>query len=257
MFAVYLLVGIYGLCVGSFLNVVIYRLPRGMNLAKPGSHCTTCDYALKWYDNIPVLSYLLLGGKCRKCGSRISFRYTAVELLNTALWLLAAVYFWQTSPMYAIAVMLAASLLLCIAFIDLETMYIHDILVLFLLVPIVLAALSDCGVSLLSRLIGLAVGGGGFALIYLSAKVLLKKEGMGFGDVLLMAAVGAFLGWKATLFAVFVGSLFGCLVLLPLRLLRRDGQREFPFAPFLVVGTLAAMFFAERALAWYVGLFTI
>lgn len=256
MFVVYLLVGIYGLCVGSFLNVVIYRLPRGMNLAKPGSHCTSCDYTLKWYDNIPVLSYLMLGGKCRKCKSHISFRYTAVELLNMALWLLAAVYFWESSPVYAMAVMLASSLLLCIAFIDLETMYIHDILVALLLIPIAMAALSGYSASLWSRLFGLGIGGGGFALVYLAAKLLLKKEGMGFGDVLLMAAVGAFLGWKATLFAILVGSLCGCLVLLPMRFAQKDAQREFPFAPFLVVGALAAIFFAEPALAWYLGLFT-
>lgn len=257
MLVVYLLTGIYGLCVGSFLNVVIYRLPRGMNLAKPGSHCTTCDYELKWYDNIPIVSYVMLGGKCRKCHTHISFRYTAVELLNMGFWLLAAWQFWAASPVYAMAVMLACSLLLCIAFIDLETMYIHDILVILLAVPVVIAALSGFGVNIWERLIGLAVGGGGFGLMYLLAKLVLKREGLGLGDVLLMAAVGAFLGWRATLFAVLVGSLLGTLILIPLRFVCTKQRKEFPFAPFLVAGALAAIFLAEPVLAWYLNLFAI
>ena len=93
MLCVYSLAGILGLCVGSFLNVVIYRLPNEMSLSKPGSHCVKCNYSLKWYDNIPVLSYLLLGGKCRKCKARISPRYMVVELINAAFWLLAVALF--------------------------------------------------------------------------------------------------------------------------------------------------------------------
>ena len=93
----YVLSGILGLCVGSFLNVVIYRWPNNMSIAKPSSHCPTCKYELRWYDNIPVLSYLMLGGKCRSCKTHISFRYTAVEVANTVLWLLCAFLFWRHS----------------------------------------------------------------------------------------------------------------------------------------------------------------
>ena len=116
MLSTYILAGILGLCVGSFLNVVIYRLPNGMNLAKPDSHCTTCDYMLKWYDNIPVLSYIILGGKCRKCKQKISPRYMLVELLNALLWLLAAHLFWEKSIVYAVLTAVVLSTLVCIFF---------------------------------------------------------------------------------------------------------------------------------------------
>ena len=103
LICVYILSGLLGLCVGSFLNVVIYRLPNNMSLANPGSHCTSCQYSLRWYDNIPVVSYLLLGGKCRKCKSRISPRYMLVELLNSVLWVLSVALFWESSVVYACA----------------------------------------------------------------------------------------------------------------------------------------------------------
>ena len=126
MTCVYVLTGILGLCVGSFLNVVIYRVPIGLNLAKPDSHCPRCGYRLSWFDNIPVFSYLFLRGKCRKCGVRISPRYMLVEIFNALLWLLAAFLFWEKSIVYAIVCMVALSTLICIFFIDLEHMLIFD-----------------------------------------------------------------------------------------------------------------------------------
>ena len=119
MLCVYVLVGLLGVCVGSFLNVVIYRLPRKMSLARPGSHCTACGYALKWYDNIPILSWLLLGGKCRKCGERISPRYMIVELANGLLWILS-VYLFGCS-FYTLIAAVMSSLLICIFFIDIAS----------------------------------------------------------------------------------------------------------------------------------------
>ena len=116
----YVLFGLFGLCVGSFLNVVIYRLPNGMSLAKPNSHCPKCKYELRWYDNIPVISYLMLGGKCRSCKTHISFRYTAVELANMIMWLASALLFWERSVVMAIIYAIVSSLFICIFFIDLE-----------------------------------------------------------------------------------------------------------------------------------------
>lgn len=255
---VYILSGVYGLCVGSFLNVVIYRLPRGMNLAKPSSHCTSCGYVLRWYDNIPVLSYLILGGKCRKCHEHISFRYTAVELLNTALWLLSAWRFWETSILYAVAAMLVSSLLICIGFIDLETMFIEDILVYLLAIPAVMAMISGTNGSLADRLIGIAVGGGSFLLFYLLAKLILKKEGLGLGDVMLMAFLGGFLGWKAVLVAVLIASVLGTVILVPKQLVGKDKKgTEYPFGPFLAFGAVVAMFVTEPLLTWYLSLFRL
>ena len=107
---------ILGLCVGSFLNVVIYRVPNKMSLAYPPSHCTTCDYTLKWYDNIPVLSYIMLGGRCRSCKTHISFRYTAVEIANMLLWLLSVLLFWEESIAMAVIAALSSTLFICIFF---------------------------------------------------------------------------------------------------------------------------------------------
>jgi leader peptidase (prepilin peptidase)/N-methyltransferase len=122
----YILAGLIGLCVGSFLNVVIYRVPNGMNISKPASHCTKCGYELRWYDNIPILSYLMLGGKCRKCKEHISIRYTLVEIFNMLLWLLSVYLFFEESIVYCIISMIASSLLICIFFIDLEHMLIFN-----------------------------------------------------------------------------------------------------------------------------------
>ena len=258
MALVYTFAVIYGLCIGSFLNVVIYRLPRNMNLAFPGSHCTNCDYSLRWYDNIPVISYIILGGKCRKCKAHISFRYTAVEILNAVLWTLSAAVFWKRSPLYAIAVALFCSILICIAFIDLETMYIHDILVLTLLVPAVMATISGIGGNVWSHLIGMGVGGGFFLFIFLLARLVFKKDGLGVGDILLMAASGAFLGWKALMVAIFIASIVGCVVLVPIQLCgKKEKFSEYPFAPFLCMGTVAAVFVTEPLLSWYLRLFAI
>ncbi len=255
MIAVYILSGLYGLCVGSFLNVVIYRLPNNMSLAKPGSHCTTCGYVLKWYDNIPVLSYIMLGGKCRKCKEHISFRYTAVELLNCILWLLAAYLYFELSPLYSIAVMLFCSLLICIGFIDLETMYIHDILVYLLGIPVIMACIADY-TAIIDRLIGIAVGGGSFLAIWLIFKLIAKKEGMGMADVILMAFIGAFLGWKATLLSIVIASVLGCIILVPKQLIsKKERDTEYPFAPFLTLGATVALFITDPMLEWYFGLF--
>ena len=122
----YVLAGVLGLCVGSFLNVVIYRLPREMSLAYPGSHCTKCDYQLKWYDNIPVFSWLTLGGKCRKCREPISVRYTIVELANMVLWLLSVMLYWEKSPVQAVVYAIVFSVMICIFFVDLEHMLIYN-----------------------------------------------------------------------------------------------------------------------------------
>ena len=116
----FVLFGVFGLCIGSFLNVVIYRLPLGMSLAKPDSHCTKCNYFLKWYDNIPVLSYLMLGGKCRKCKSPISPRYMLVEIFTCLCFLACALLFWKHNPVYAVISALFCCSLICIFFIDLD-----------------------------------------------------------------------------------------------------------------------------------------
>ena len=251
----YVLAGLLGLCVGSFLNVVIYRLPRDMSLAFPGSHCTTCDYELKWYDNIPVVSWLMLGGKCRKCREPISPRYTIVELANMALWMLSVALFWKESPLYAILSAIVCSALICIFFIDLEHMLIYNRFILIVAAAGLIAMFHDSFTKPGDHVVGALVGGGIFALLYFGAILLLKREAMGFADVKLAAAAGLLLGWQKLLFAMLIASVVGSVVLVILnRVKNQERNTEYPFGPFIVGGVLVAMLAGAPIISWYVGL---
>ena len=247
----YVLSGIFGLCVGSFLNVVIYRLPNKMSLAKPNSHCPTCKYELRWYDNIPVLSYVMLGGKCRKCKTHISFRYTAVELANTVLWLLCTFLFWEKSIPLACIYMIVCSVFLCVFFIDLEHQIIFDRFQIILLVLGVASIFFDKDYGWLSHVIG---GASGFALFYLISwgfEKLCGKEGLGGGDVKLAGVVGLLLGWERFLLGLLLATIPAAVIMLILSKGKKGENRQFPFAPFLVVGFGASMLFGTQIIDWY------
>ena len=255
LICVYILSGLLGLCVGSFLNVVIYRLPRQMSLAFPGSHCTVCDYQLKWYDNIPVLSYLMLGGRCRKCREPISVRYTVVELANMALWLLSVALFWQENPVYAVVCAIVCSVLICIFFIDLEHMLIFNRFVILLAFAGMITMFHDGYTRPQDHIIGALVGGGVFAALYFGAIWALKREALGFADVKLAAAAGLLLGWQKLILAVLIGSVVGSIVLVILnRAKNQDRTTEYPFGPFIVGGMLVALLSGAPILTWYIGL---
>lgn len=253
--SVYTLVGIFGLCIGSFLNAVIYRVPREMSLTKPSSCCTSCGYSLRWYDNIPVLSYLMLGGKCRKCKSHISIRYPLVELSNMILWLLSMRLFVHHSITLACVWALTFSVLICIFFIDLEHMLIFDRFVVALLVLSVVVSFVDEYADLSDHLIGLVVGLGSFTIFYFGAIKVLKKEGLGFGDVKLAAVAGSLLGWQRFMLAMLVASISASAVLLFLKAFRKDANgREYPFAPFITVGMAVSILFGSQIITWYIDL---
>lgn len=255
LICVYVLSAVLGLCVGSFLNVVIYRLPGKMSLAFPGSHCTVCDYSLKWYDNIPVLSWVMLGGKCRKCKSPISVRYIVVELANMALWILSVALFWNTSPVYAVVSAVTCSVAICIFFIDLEHMLIYNRFILLMAVGGFVAMFHDSYTDPVDHIIGALVGGGIFALFYFGAILILKREAMGFADVKLVAAAGLLLGWQKLVLAVLLSSVAGSIVLVILnRVKKQDKNTEYPFGPFIVGGILVAMMAGEPIIEWYIGL---
>lgn len=252
---VYVLAAVFGLCVGSFLNVVIYRVPLGMSLASPGSHCPRCGYTLRWYDNIPVLSWLILGGKCRKCRERIAFRYTVVELANMLLWLLSAVLFWQQSVIYACTGALVCSCLICIFFIDLDHMLIYDRFNILIALCGVAAVFTDLFTTPLDHVIGVVAGAVLFGGLYFGARLVLGHEGLGFGDVKLAAAAGLLLGWQKLILALLIASVSGSVILMILRRARDDDKnKEYPFGPFIVVGMAVAMLFGTPILNWYVGL---
>lgn len=256
-FVVYLLAGILGLCFGSFLNVVIYRVPLGMSLAKPDSHCTKCDYFLKWYDNIPVISYIMLGGKCRKCKQPISPRYMLVELFTCLCFLACVFLFYKSSIVYAVVSAAVCCILICVFFIDLEHLYIPDRLQIAIAIFGIVAIFFDDFTVWYDHIIGSIAGGGVFLLIYYGAILALKKEGLGFGDVKLAFATGLLLGWQKFILAMLIASVSACLVLIPIKFIKRaERDAEFPFGPFIAVGVFVAMLFGADIISWYVGLLT-
>ena len=250
----YVLFGLLGVCVGSFLNVVIYRIPNNMSLAKPNSHCPGCKYELRWYDNIPVISYLILGGKCRSCKSHISFRYTAVELANMVMWLLSAVLFWERSVVMACVYALVSSLFICIFFIDLEHQLIFDRFQIMLLALGEVALFCDVDYDWLSHLIGGAAGFLFFFLIAWIFEAIYKAEGLGGGDVKLTGVAGLLLGWERLLLALLVATIPAAIIMSVLSKDKEGEERKFPFAPFLVIGFAVAMFFGADIIGWYMSL---
>ncbi len=256
------LVAVLGACVGSFLNVVIYRVPAGRSVVKPGSMCR-CGRPIAWYDNLPVLSWILLRGRARCCGARFSARYPAIEAL-TALVFSAA--WMQYPPLAAGAVMVALGLFLAAAFIDLDTMEIPDVFSIggFLVgvgLSFAVPALHGFGEGLwlleamrglVEALLGAFVGSGLILWFALVAELILRKEAMGFGDVKLMGAIGAFFGWQGAVFALFGGAVLGLVLLFPMKWLQEpvpaeatpegeeaeDVAGRIPFGPSLVAGGL-------------------
>lgn len=249
----FLIVGVFGALIGSFLNVCIYRLPRQESLAWPGSHCPTCSHPLAWYDNIPIVSYLVLTGRCRDCGVRIPFRYPLVEMLN-ALGYIGLLWFF--GPSWAtVAYGLLYSALLVLAGTDLS----HKIIPNAITFPGILLGLISAAtilpLGLVDSLLGVLIGGGILWLLAWVSPYLFGKEGMGGGDIKLLAMIGAFLGWKPALMTIMVGSFLGSLVgitLITAQVIKREDY--IPFGPFLVCGALVALFFGPSLLDWYQGL---
>ena len=241
---------IFGLVIGSFLNVCIHRLPASQSIVHPRSRCPQCGHLIRVYDNIPVLSYLLLRGRCRDCGARISLRYPVVELLSGAFAAMALARFglgWQALLMYAL---IAAFLV--ITFIDLDHRIIPDVITLPG-IPIGLAASFGPGmISPLEALLGILAGGGSLFLVAWGYQLVTQREGMGGGDIKLLAMIGAFIGWKGVLLTIFIASLTGTLAGMALIFRRRgDMKLAVPFGPFLAVGAIAYLFMGPELMSWY------
>lgn len=242
-----------GTVVGSFLNVCIYRLPREESLVYPGSHCPSCGAPIKPYDNIPILSYLLLKGRCRRCRKRISPRYPIVEALaGGAALAMAARYGWSLeTPIF----FLLSCALIVVTFIDLDHQIIPNSIT-YPGIPLgVAASFFLPEVSLKDSLLGLALGGGILWLVAVLFQWVRKKEGMGFGDVKLLAMIGAFLGWKAVLLTLVLSSFVGAVVgYAALRLSGKDSGEPIPFGPFLALGALVYMLGGDQLINWYLAL---
>jgi leader peptidase (prepilin peptidase)/N-methyltransferase len=258
MTAPYLITFLLGSIVGSFLNVCIYRIPRDSSIILPPSRCPSCNAPIKPYDNIPIISFVLLGGKCRQCRTRISPRYPLVEALNALLYVLVL---WRFGPGWHMPLLFAfCSTMLVITFIDLDFQIIPDSITLpgtavgliagSLILPDPFDRLSPLGFR--ESVIGLLSGGLVFFLIAEVSYRILRQEAMGGGDIKMMAMVGAFLGWKSVLLTTFAGSLAGSLIGVLLMLFKGTGRKtKIPFGPFLALGALLSMFCGQEILALY------
>jgi len=263
-----------GLLIGSFLNVCIARLPLGESIVTPRSRCPRCLESIRWYDNIPVVSFVLLRARCRKCGQSISPRYPAVELLNGLCYLWTVREFGLDGE--AVLIMALCSSLIVITFIDLDHQIIPDVITLpgmllgIALAPLFLSQLADPVPFFLGRflppdavylralsnsVIGLLAGALPLFLIGWLWEKVRNVEAMGGGDIKLMGMVGSFIGWKGAFLTIMLGALSGSLVGGVLILLKRhQADKVIPFGPFLAAGALLSTFSVSDIIFWYLGL---
>ena len=271
---------IFGLLIGSFLNVVIYRLPLGESIVFPSSHCPACGTAINWYDNIPVISYAILRGRCRSCRTLILPIYPAVELLVACLYLLLFILHWDQiitgSWPPLLADMVFVSLIVPLVFIDLRYKLLPNaitypglalLLVLRALepdawvlahtpTPFGLATAPAWELSLFASVLGGVAGGGTLWLVREAYYRLRHVEGMGLGDVKMMLMVGAFLGWQLTLLTIFIGSLLGSLVGILIILIRGGNMKmQIPFGVFLGPAAIIVLFIGRQLMVWYIGMY--
>jgi leader peptidase (prepilin peptidase)/N-methyltransferase len=277
----YVFIFILGACIGSFLNVVIYRVPNELSIVLPNSACPNCKTSIRPYDNIPILSWLLLGGKCRNCKKPIAWRYPAVELLTAIVFVLT---YWQIglTPFLPVALIFVATMI-ALVFIDSEHMILPNVITypLFVLAvavrivfPIVFGGeFSDMSyapisqlqgyplwvVSLAAAVLGALVGGGSLWLVGALWKLLRGVDAMGLGDVKMMFAVGALLGWRLTILTIFLGAFSGAIigVMMIAKQKTKDMQAQIPFGIFLGIGAIISMLVGDQLISWYMASFII
>jgi leader peptidase (prepilin peptidase)/N-methyltransferase len=239
---------VFGAMIGSFLNVCIYRMPRKESLVFPGSHCPHCETPIRFYDNIPVVGWFLLLGKCRNCRSPISFEYPLVEALNAVGYLTLFSRFGLSAEMFLYTLFFSA--LVVITFIDLHHKIIPDLISLPGIAVGLVACIFFLPPSFWDALAGAAIG---WTLFYLIAVV--SRGGMGGGDIKLIAMIGAFLGWKKMLLTIMVGSFSGSIVgILMMIFFGKSRKYAVPFGPFLALGALISLFWGGGLIDWYLQL---
>lgn len=244
---------VFGAVVGSFLNVCICRMPKEESVVTPPSHCPKCNYRIRWYDNIPLVSYLMLRGRCRGCGTRISLQYPLVELINGLLTLALFLRFGLSLTFGVL--FLFCSALVVITFIDLEHQIIPDEISLpGIVIGFTLSFFLPWN-SWWGSLIGILLGGGSLLLVAYGYQWLTGKDGMGGGDIKLLAMMGAFLGWKAIPFIIFASSLIGSVVGVSIMLAqKKDSKLAIPFGPYLALGAVMYIFYGPQLIQWYLNL---
>ena len=247
------LVFFFGICIGSFLNVCIYRLPEKKSIVHPRSMCPACGTLIRFYDNIPILSYLLLKGRCRHCAEGISFRYPVIEFISGIF--AVGVYIKFGLGFEALIYYTFIAVLLVITFIDIDHQIIPDVISLPGIPIFFAASFALPNITLVESILGILIGGGSLWLVAQGYYLLTRKEGMGGGDIKLLAMMGALIGWKGVLFTVFsasaVGTVAGMLVMLKTR---KSMKLKIPFGPFLAIGAITYIFFGPLLIAWYFNL---
>ena len=242
---------IFGAIVGSFLNVCIYRLPKRESIVSPSSQCIHCGEPIKFYDNIPIVSYILLGGKCRRCKKHISVRYPVVEGLSGLL-CLALFIKYGLSLEFSLFFLFAASLLI-ITFIDIDYQLIPDIISIPGIFFGIGASFLIPLMSWVESLFGILIGGGFLFIVAIGYKWLTGRDGMGGGDIKLLAMAGAWLGWKAVPFILFSSSLIGALIGgIGLVINKKGLKYKIPFGPFLSLASIMYIFFGPELIHWYI-----
>lgn len=242
----YVYAGIVGAAVGSFLNVCIYRWPEGLSVVRPPSRCPACETPIKWYDNVPILGWMWLRGRCRACGVRISVQYPAIEAATALLWVAAALRFgwsWQT-----LSTAIFFTLLLGIALTDARTYIIPDEFTWGGLAIGLALSFAPGGITWLNALLGAALGFGLLYAVAVAGEWVFKKPAMGGGDIKMMAMVGAFLGPSGVLLTVFLGALFGTLIFGPISI---KTKKLVPFGIFLALGAAIAEPWGAAITEWY------
>ena len=246
------LIFILGLIVGSFSNVCIYRIPKNESIIYPASHCPKCRSNISPKDNIPLLSYILLKGRCRNCKSKISIQYPIVELLTGLIYLI--IYLIYGLSIQTLIYIILSSALIIIAFIDLNEEIVPDVISLPGIVIGFIISFFVPYISFVNSALGVLVGGGIILIIGLVGSVIFKKEAMGGGDVKLAAMIGAFLGWRYIIILLFLGFFLGALAgifLIASKIKSREDA--VPFGPFIVLGSFITLLWGEKIISWYIG----
>jgi len=249
-----LAVFMFGASIGSFLNVCIYRLPKGESIVFPGSFCPVCKTPIPFYLNIPIISFIILLGKCKKCQTEISVRYPIVELITAIFALVTFIKFGLTVESLFWFAFIA--LLITISFIDIDLQIIPDILSLPGIFVFAFSPLIVPEITITDTLIGILAGGGSLYLVAVIYYIIRKDEGMGGGDIKLLAMIGAATGWKGVIFTIFSSSLMGTLagVVMMLATRKADPKLRIPFGPYLAVGALIYIFCGNSVITWYFNL---
>ncbi|WP_069998223.1 prepilin peptidase [Cellulosilyticum sp. I15G10I2] len=246
---------LFGMIIGSFLNVCIYRIPKETSIVFPGSHCTNCNHSLGYMDLIPVISFLILKGKCRYCGHKIASRYMLIELLTGVLFGIVYLKFGLSieTIMYAVF----AAVLVTLTMIDIDHMLLPTKIIMFgvgvgIVFRVMQAVIYQDMMLVGSAVLAAGLGYGLFGMLFYGAKLLLKKEGLGFGDVRLMGMLGLYLSVNLLFFTMFIASLLASFYGIVL-FYRKKASEPFPFGPFLNIAALLALFYGDRIIGWYLG----